>query len=243
VSCASAGNCSAGGGYADSSGFQHTFVVSQVHGAWGKSIEIPGAADDGAIFSVSCASAGNCSAGGETNPGAAFVVSQAGGWWGPAVDVTATLGTLADIQGVSCASAGNCSAGGRYFDGTARQLDAFVVSEANGKWGKAVEVPGFRALNKGAGLAGTYAVSCASAGNCSAGGGYSDSSGHQQAFVVSQVGGKWGTAVEVPGTATLNTGGDAAILSLSCASAGHCSAGGTYADSSGHQQAFVVSQT
>jgi len=30
---------------------------------------------------------------------------------------------------------------------------------------------------------------------------------------------------------------------VSCASAGHCSAGGFYTGSSGHLQAFVVSQT
>ena len=71
---------------------------------------------------------------------------------------------------------------------------------------------------------------------------YNDSSG-QQVFVVSQVNGSWGTAKEVPGTATLNTGGNAAVQSLSCASAGNCSAGGYYTDSTGHGQSFVVSQT
>ena len=51
-----------------------------------------------------------------------------------------------------------------------------------------------------------------------------------------------GTATEVPGTAALNQGGDAAILSVSCRSAGNCSAGGIYKDSSGRSQAFVVNQ-
>ena len=55
--------------------------------------------------------------------------------------------------------------------------------------------------------------------------------------------GRWGTAKEVPGTATLNTGGDAQIDSVSCATAGNCSAGGYYIDSTGHGQSFVVSQT
>ena len=53
----------------------------------------------------------------------------------------------------------------------------------------------------------------------------------------------WGTAEEVPGTAALNQGGNAAITSVSCASAGECSAGGSYTDSSGHPQAFVDSET
>jgi len=37
--------------------------------------------------------------------------------------------------------------------------------------------------------------------------------------------------------------GNAEVTSVSCASAGNCSAGGYYADNSGHPQAFAVSQT
>jgi hypothetical protein len=46
----------------------------------------------------------------------------------------------------------------------------------------------------------------------------------------------------VPGTAALNQGGDVGIGSVSCAAAGKWSAGGFYTDSSGHGQAFVVSE-
>jgi len=46
-----------------------------------------------------------------------------------------------------------------------------VVSERNGVWGRAIEVPGLAALNAG-GTAGVVSVSCASAGNCAAAGDY-----------------------------------------------------------------------
>jgi hypothetical protein len=251
VSCASAGNCSAGGGYLDGRSGSQAFVVSQVNGTWGTAKEVPGTAalNTGrvaAITSVSCASAGNCSAGGGYLDGSghsqAFVVSQVNGTWGTAREVpgTAALNAGNDaINSVSCGSAGNCSAGGYYKDSSGHR-QAFVVSEVNGTWGKAMEVPGTATLNAG-GNAIMFSVSCASAGNCSAGGGYTDSSGRFLAFVVSRAGGTWGTAEEVPGTAALNTG-EAAIYSVSCASAGNCSAGGQYTDSSGHTQAFVVSQ-
>ena len=85
-------------------------------------------------------------------------------------------------------------------------------------------------------------MSCASAGNCAAAGCYTDSSG-RQAFVASEVNGTWHTAIEVPGTAALNQGGNALADSVSCAMAGNCSAGGCYTDSSGHTQAFVVNET
>ncbi len=131
---------------------------------------------------------------------------------------------------------------GRVLPDSSGHFQAFVVSQVNGTWHTAIEVPGTAALNQGR-RAGIGSVSCASAGNCSAGGDYTDSSGHFQAFVVSQVNGTWHTAIEVPGTAALNQGRDAGIGSVSCAAAGNCSAGGFYTDSSGHQQAFVVSQT
>jgi hypothetical protein len=117
----------------------------------------------------------------------------------------------------------------------------FVVSQAHGVWGAAEEVPGTAALNQG-GNAGFGSVSCAAAGTCSVGGGYTDGSGHGQAFVVSQIRGVWGTAEQVPGTAALNQGGNASVKSVSCAPPGTCSAGGFYRDGSGHQQVFVVNK-
>src|SRR5690349_17749576 len=55
-------------------------------------------------------------------------------------------------------------------------------------------------------------------------------------------GGTWGTAREVPGTAGLDQGGPAEALSVSCASAGNCSAGGIYADGPDVTQAFVAGE-
>ena len=107
-----------------------------------------------------------------------------------------------------------------------------------GTWGTAQEVPGTALLNRN-GLAAVSSVSCAAAGDCSAGGDYNNAAGNQ-AFVVTQTNGTWGTAEEVLGTAALNTGGDAQVTSVSCAAAGQCSAGGYY-DGSGHQ-AFVVTE-
>ena len=252
VSCGSAGNCSAGGSYLDGAGLQQAFVVSEVNGSWHTAAEVRGTAalNKGGfaqVLSVSCGSAGNCSAGGfysdSSRRSQAFVVSEVNGSWRTAIEVPGTAalnkGLYAAVQSVSCRSAGNCSAGGLYHASSGTQ--AFVVSEVNGSWRTAIEVPGTAVLNKG-GNAQVLSVSCASAGNCGAGGLYTGSSGHQQAFVVSKVNGSWHTATEVPGTAALNKGGTAAVYSVSCGSAGNCSAGGTYTGSSGHTQAFVVSE-
>jgi len=253
VSCASAGNCSAGGFYTDSSSNNQAFVVKEVSGVWRTAKEVPGTAALNAggraqISSVSCASAGNCSAGGFYADGSgnlqAFVVNEVSGVWRTVKEVPGTAalnqGGQARVNSVSCASAGNCSAGGFYTD-SSFHVQAFVVKEVSGVWRTAKEVPGTAALNAGI-EALLLSVSCASAGNCSAGGFYTDSSKHFQAFVVKEVSGVWRTAKEVPGTAALNTGGEAQLLSVSCASAGNCSAGGFYLDGSGNGQAFVVKE-
>jgi hypothetical protein len=255
VSCTSAGNCSAGGSYKDGSWHYQAFVVSEVNGTWRKAIEVPGTAalnvhGGAGVTSVSCASAGNCSAGGDYIGGSSwgslpFVVSQVRGTWRKAIEVPGTVALNKGgmwIVSVSCASAGNCSTGGTYNDGESAGVatrQVFVVSQVNGTWHTAREVPGTAALNTGGG-ADMYSVSCASAGNCSAVGSYFTSYSH--AFVVNEVNSTWHTAIQVPGTATLNQGDYAFAQSVSCASAGNCSAGGGYTDSSGHRQAFVVTE-
>src|SRR5216683_2146642 len=110
---------------------------------------------------------------------------------------------------------------------------------AAGLWGRAIEVPGLGALNKGRN-ADVNSVSCAAPGSCAAVGGYTDGGGHRQGFVVSEVNGVWGRAVEVPGLGFLNMGGHAGVNSVSCGSAGSCAAVGDYADGGRHQQGFVA---
>jgi hypothetical protein len=252
VSCPAAGECAASGRYAGlASG--GTFVASEDNGVWGTAQMIPGLAGLAATGSnggvLSCPSAGNCAIGGSYSDASgkqqAFVADETDGIWGTAIEVPG-LGSLnsdgeAGIASLSCASPGNCAAAGSYTDG-ADHLQAFVVSEVGGTWGPAAEVPGTAALNTG-GRAQADSVSCASPGNCAAGGYYTDISAPQQAFVVDETDGTWGTAQPVPGTAALNAGRRANLNSVSCASPGNCTAGGYYTDGSAAQQAFVVDET
>ena len=95
-----------------------------------------------------------------------------------------------------------------------------TVGSADG-WGKAIEVPGTATLNTGSD-AEVLSVSCASAGNCGAGGSYFSHRFRGQAFVVSERRGVWHTAIKVPGTAALNKYENAATTAVSCPSAGNC---------------------
>ncbi|HEY2355525.1 MAG TPA: Ig-like domain-containing protein [Gaiellaceae bacterium] len=267
VSCASPGNCVAGG--ASASGLlTQAIVANETNGIWGNVTIVPGSAalnstqatgpgHGATVLSVSCPTAGNCAVGGRYEDSSfrtrSFVADETNGTWGTAIETpgTAALSTGnfdAGVYSVSCTSPGNCSAGGDYSTvpnapGQFGQ-QAFVIDETNGVWGTAVEVPGTAALNSN-GYANVNAVSCSAAGNCSAGGYYSDGQGgggnNRQAFVIDETNGTWGTVID-PGTKALNTGDIAYVDSLSCAAVGYCAAAGLYVDDSG-DHGFVVSST
>jgi len=142
---------------------------------------------------------------------------------------------------LSCASAGDCATGGAYRDG-AGHVQGFVAVERNGRWGRAIEVPGLGALSPG-GSSEVRSVSCGSAGSCAAGGWYADRSGFgQDGFVADERRGVWGKAIEVPGLGALNTGGSAYTGSVSCGSAGTCAAGGYYSDRHDNLHGFVAAE-
>jgi hypothetical protein len=126
----------------------------------------------------------------------------------------------AQVSSGSCSSAGNCSAGGHYWD---RGEQAFVAVERNGRWGKATGVPGLAALNQGR-YASVYALSCAPAGGCAAGGEYTPEAYGQDfdGFLAAEENGRWGKAVTLPAE-------DGSVDAIFCVSAGNCLAGGTEA--------------
>src|SRR5579863_2977907 len=217
-------------------------------GPWGRAVEVPGlgALSNGKaaqVLALSCPSPGNCAAGGDYRSHGrrqGFVASEKNGRWATAIEVPG-LGALnkggyAEVNDVSCASAGNCAAGGDYLADGRQQ--AFVVDERGSQWGQAIDVSGF-----GRHAAEVLTVSCPSPANCGAGGDYTKADGRQP-FVVSERNGHWGQELEVPGLAALNTGAAAYVFSVSCPSAGNCTAGGSYSynEDSGASRAFLVSE-
>jgi hypothetical protein len=202
VSCGSAGNCAAGGDYKDGAGHHQGFLVAERNGVWGTATEVPGlsalnSGGNATVWSVSCGSAGSCVAGGDYADGIVppkprghfhgFLVAERNGRWGTAMRVPGlaalnTSGRDTVVGAVSCASAGNCGATGSYTDRSHHHRD-FVVIERNGRWGRAMRVPGLAALNTSGRDTFVFEISCAAAGSCAAGGYYKDRSGHEEGFV------------------------------------------------------------
>lgn len=120
-----------------------------------------------------------------------------------------------------------------------------MASEVNGTWQKARPVPGIAALTPhstddevhsvsrtrsgycvAAGDAGLYAVSCPAAGNCTAGGGYTDSGDYGQAFMLSEHDGTWSDAQQVPGVPVAPRNAAETFTSVSCTGPGDAAPAG-----------------
>jgi hypothetical protein len=242
VSCGAPGDCVAVGWYlaplVPGGYVPRPFLVEQVNGVWGAARRVPGLARFGTIYgprlsSVSCPSAGNCAAVGDyatSDRDYVWVINETGGTWGTPRDIKGIPGAIVGyiVYGLSCASAGNCAIVGTYQTSTGPPLP-FVVDEHNGVWGAAHAVTGFPRLGS-KGSAFLSSVSCPAAGDCAAAGLYRPSYApdQEQAFVVSETDGTWGTPLDVPGTPALASGLSAwsATFGISCASAGNCTAGG-----------------
>lgn len=200
----------------------------------------------GEVKSISCSSAGNCTAVGEfTGPSThpqAFTMTSSGGVWGDVEPVEFDSGVRtetgeSDTRDVSCTSAGNCVAIG-YFRDTLDRDQAFITSSSSGAWTPAVPVvfTGGALLNSSSPV--LKEISC-SVGGCTVVG-YATKAGKLTPFAISSTGGTWGT----PATWVLpNPATEATLNGFSCVSAGNCTAFGTLYLPQSQYRAFAVTST
>jgi hypothetical protein len=199
LSCPSAGNCAAVGGYVDSHGDFQGAIFKEHDGTWSRGVEAPvprGAAPNNdrmellnPLTSVSCAAPNDCAAVGwyvvghsETQHG--LLLTEHSGHWN-AAKISLPAGARAPggvfLTSVSCPSRGNCIAVGYY--GSHGKTRGLVVRERGGTWERAVGA----ALPSNAGASPhTFlnTVACPTARFCLAGGNYADRSGHTQGLLL-----------------------------------------------------------
>lgn len=259
LACASAGNCSGVGSYIDASNATHGLIVNEVAGAWqpGTSLKLPGDASaypGASLSAVTCTRLGHCTAVGTYDNAQgqieALGATKSANAWSRAVPLSLLAGTASNphaffygFDAVSCPSIGNCSAGGQYRDASGN-YQGFFLNEVNGTWQSASTM----VLPNGAAQAGKnggiVAVSCASAGNCSAGAAYLDATGNYQAAIINEVSGTWQSASKVilpPGGTTVGVYGG--VYSVICQTNGSCTASGSYLVGASTYQGFTVATT
>jgi hypothetical protein len=194
------------------------------------------------VSAVSCAPSADCAIGGTYddalgNP-QAWVASGHAGTWANATALPGSIttgGGHSAINGVSCATGNYCVAVG---ETSTDQLSdrATVAVDLFGTWQQAMLVPGLDSSSSQA-----LSVSCPSVGNCTVVGWYRDASNAQQPFVEDEVNGTWGFFQPVANLPRINTGLLAELNSVSCRSAGNCTAAGEYT-ANGTPQAFLVAE-
>lgn len=239
VSCASAGNCAAVGWYVTSSGIDSGLLLNEKNGAWGNGVEAalpPGVPTNhtGALTSVSCPAAGDCSAAGafttsdnsETN---GLLLNETNGIWQTAVEAPLPAGGMGmgeEKLSISCTSPGNCGAAGMYYD-TAFMDHGLLLNETNGTWAAGIDatLPSNADTTQPAGLS---SISCPAVGNCTAVGFYVDQTSAQQALLLNEHDGVWHPGLETPLPSDAVPYSFPELDSVSCASAENCTAGGVY---------------
>lgn len=116
-----------------------------------------------------------------------------------------------------------------------------VPTAAAGPWQPARTVDLPTALNRGGPSGSVTAIACPSAGNCTAVGQYTNQN-EPEAFAVNEVNHTWQTAVVPIGTS--GTGiSDPQLLSVSCASAGNCTASGVVTINDAYTEAVSTIET
>jgi Putative Ig domain len=247
VACSSATACLAVGAYPTTSNgtqpFAVPFTVSGSNVSFGtpEQVSLPSNAlttssQEAFLNGVSCG-AGDCTAVGtyETSGSVYTAITAtpgAGGTW-TATAVASPAGAANDnvLNAISCPSSGACEAVGTYADGST-DLQLWTVQVTNGAAGtaQAVTIPGATASTDSAPSPGAFldlraglaAVSCPSAGVCTAAGTDEVSGGPQAVLLPISAG--------TPGqSSTLSANGSAAfseLESISCSDATDCTAVG-----------------
>jgi hypothetical protein len=170
ISCSSPGNCTAVGGYVDKVGRTEGLLLTEKERHWARGVEavLPANAVSHPyvnLNSVSCASAGNCTAVGDYTDASdiygedlvwSLLLTEKGGHWarGVAAVPLAQSDGQVYLNSVSCASAGNCAAVGN------DSGEGLVLTKTAGHWA--------RRRRFGYGSSNLVSVSCASGGSCSA---------------------------------------------------------------------------
>lgn len=206
------------------------------------------------LVTVSCASPGNCTAGGSFGDGnselglAAFSLTSTNDVWAEAVPATFSLILQAStpsstFRWMSCATPGNCTGVGNYLNEFGYD-QAFTQTSTDGVWADSVP-PVFPAS---ANQIGKYeyltGVSCLSPGNCTAVGAYTEVGNNQIAFTQTSVGGVWTEAVPLTLDPNLRSNSPyEGLTSVSCVPPGTCVAAGFFANKNAYREAVTQSLT
>jgi hypothetical protein len=194
VNCAAAGFCVAAGFFFNRSGHPRAMAVSESDGHWARAVATAEPANApknpiATLFSVTCTARGACVAAGSyldrSGHSQAMIVTESHHRWNKAVTIAmppdASADPVAGLDSVACRRTGYCVAVGSYLS-RARHEQSIRVTEAAGRWRRAVKVGLPASHSTSHPDSRLNAVACPPGRSCIAVGGYLDNAGHQQAM-------------------------------------------------------------
>ena len=257
--CASAGNCVAAGDYSDSQGNQQGLTVSETNGVWGPgtSTPVPGnAATDPqvALTALDCTAVTSCDVVGiyddqEGNQEAEILVGAAPSWGNGEMNLPTNAALAAQqvqVNALACGSSSDCVGAGAYINDSGDEEplillangDSFSTLEAN------LPANADASSNPDAQLTSVW---CSSAGNCAVVGDYDDANSNEQGMMLDETDNSFDTARELslPSDADQSYSGanpQVTLNALWCSSAGNCTAGGGYTNTTQAEVPLVTSE-
>jgi hypothetical protein len=275
ISCPGDGDCVAVGRYTDATGIDRALAFTESDGHWARgtrlllprnAIRAPmpktGATEDVDMYSVGCASVGNCVAVGTYETDAevwqGLIVSEAGGHWRRGTEAPLPAGAPAEGQdavllSTSCTTGSSCTIAGDYVNAQGHQ-EALLVSgrgpgwpgSGSGGWTVSPSPATPADANTSPNVTPT-SISCSDGGDCAVVGTYINPLDNSLGLLLSESGGSYagGIGVQLPaGAAPAGTVGDqtAVLSSVNCPAAGSCTAVGWYFDNYENGQGLLVSQ-
>ncbi|MEI8405381.1 MAG: hypothetical protein WCG96_08900 [Actinomycetes bacterium] len=255
IDCPAVGECTAVGSVKDAAGNSQATTIDQVDGTWGtaQAIDLGGHAPGyyGELSAISCTAVRTCTAAGVISDSdgnaLAAVVSEVDGVWGPVVTLTFADGSQNTppsswLSSISCTAADACSVAGSFWNAEGN-YESIVADEVAGTWGPATPLrfpDGVRYPQPNDGL---NQIACSTPGNCTAVGAFRDAGYGQEAMAVSETDGVWGMVVPAAFPDGVQSDHGDSFASVSCTSAGNCTAAGFYMYPTYQQAAMVATQT
>jgi hypothetical protein len=232
VSCVSATQCMAVGGYIHGTGFGTQSLLSEQYagGTWTAqaTFPLPAKGTGGSLSGVSCVTASSCTAvgmyataGGRREPVAEHWNGHA--WVLEAVPDPDNTTRSSDLSAVACTSADNCLAVGSYSLKAHPDVDKLLIDRWNGQAWTMMSAPLPAAAIMGGAL---DAISCPSAADCTAAGLYWPGNTLDSFNLAEHWNGSSWAVQSTPSPGTTHQLADA-LTGVSCVSSSSCTAVGT----------------
>ncbi len=251
VSCWSAGDCAATAMYKDAAG-DAAETLQSIGGVWSaQDAPLPSNAADSdqeAFFIKTSCSAGQCLAvgaykrtGDKASP---LIAHYLNGSWtvseGP-VPADSASPEQAYLKSPSCTPDGGCSAVGTYFASTDEPKGLITTVNGSSLTSVASPVPADSATSD---LAELNGISCLTANDCTAVGGYLPVGSGESPLQVTETNGVWSaTGVPLPSNSATGTHVQADFKAVSCTARGACDAGGSFTDTGDIEQPLLGAYT